>query len=320
MATALAPTQQQDRITPAPGGIRALLQSEAIKKRFAELLHDRAPAFLASLSTAVFCSPHLKNCDPNSIISAAMRAAAFDLPIDPNLAYAHIVPYKGQAQFQMGWRGFVQLAQRTGQYTRMTVNDVHEGEIVSFNRFNDTVVFGDPNPGGKVVGFLAYFRLANGFEKYVYMTVDEVNAWGKKFSKTYSREDSPWKTNFDAMGRKTVVKQALSRWGILSIEMRNAMQYDTAVDEMIAITEDKEQRAKNVNALYPPDDDQPTDAATEIADILAPDAIEFAAGQLGISIADARLRIIGALDEKVLPSQKMSKSAFKAWIENERSR
>ncbi len=148
-----------------------------------------------------------------------------DLPINPNLGFAAIVPYKNTAQFQLQYKGLVQLAMRSGQYKTINVSEVYEGEIKNVNRFTGDYEFGE-RTSDMVVGYMAYFKLVNGFEKYSYMTVDEIKEHAARYSKTYQRGDGVWKDNFDAMAKKTVLKLLLSKFGILSIEMQRAQTFD----------------------------------------------------------------------------------------------
>jgi len=210
--------------------LNALMGTANVKKRFEELLGDRAAGFMSSLLNVVNGSTQLRQCNPNQILATAAIAAAMNLPIDPNLGFAYIVPYKGKAQFQMGYRGYIQLAMRTGQYKTISATEVYEGEIDSYNRITGEI---EVNPDGRksdaVVGYIAYFRLLNGFEKYDYMTVAEVQAHAKRFSQSYGKGSaSPWTTDFDSMATKTVLKRLLSRYGILSIEMQTAVRADQA--------------------------------------------------------------------------------------------
>lgn len=264
MATQAVTTQQTDvsRITPAPGSVRALLESAEYKNRFAEVLGKRAPQFIASLNMLVYASKQLKECDPKTVIAAAIQAAALDLPIDPNLGFAYIIPYGKEAHFQAGWKTYVQLAHRTGQYRNINVTEIYAGEIKSVNRFTGLPVFGE-RTGDEVVGYLAYFMLVNGFEKYVYMTAEALLAHGKQYSKTFNRSDSKWKTDFPAMAKKTVIKQALSKWGPLSIEMKQVLAADVMPDEPAPVELTPEQRARYRAALFGTDDDgdEPTEAA-----------------------------------------------------------
>ena len=214
--------------------IQGLLANDNVRKRFEQMLGERAGAYMSSVITVVNNSVSLMKCDPKTVLSAAATAAAMNLPIDPNLGFAHIVPYSDKAQFQLGAKGYVQLGIRSGQYVRISSNEVYEGEIKSYNRFTDELEYGE-RTGDKVIGYLAYFKLLNGFEKYLYMTKAEMESHARRFSKAYSYDlskgakSSPWSKDFDAMGRKTVTKLLLARWGILSIELQTALKVDDAV-------------------------------------------------------------------------------------------
>jgi len=212
-----------------PLTIKGLFQKDSIQKRFQELLGKKAPGFITSVLQVVNSNKILSKADPQTVMTAAATAAALDLPINQNLGYAWIVPYKGQAQFQMGWKGYVQLAQRTGQYQSINVVEIHGNQFKSFNAMTeeldaDFTMDGD----GNIVGYAAYFRLNNGFEKTCYWSKDKVIKHAKKYSQSYGRGHSPWsdKDQFDAMAKKTVLKNTLSKWGILSIEMQTAQNAD----------------------------------------------------------------------------------------------
>lgn len=219
---------------PATGTVRDLLQTENVKARFAEVLRDKAPQFIASLAGLVYASDQLKKCEPYSVIASALKAAALDLPIEPALGFAAIVPYGNQAQFQMQWKGYVQLALRTNQYKHINVTEVYEGMVESVDDFTGEVKRGK-RTGDKIIGYYAYFRLLNGFEKEIYMSVEDVTAHGKKYSKTFNFDKSSWKTQPDAMGRKTTIKRLLTRYGILSVDIQNAIQAEAIPDELPAI-------------------------------------------------------------------------------------
>ncbi|MBP2638296.1 MAG: rect: recombinase, phage RecT family [Firmicutes bacterium] len=211
-------------------GIKALLADVNIKKRFEEILGKKAIGFMSSIINVVNGNNALKTCDQMSVITAASIAATLDLPVDPNLGFAYIVPYSGKAQFQLGYKGFVQLAMRTGLYKTMNVSEVYEGEIKSANRITGEIEFDfEGKQSDKIIGYVAYFKLINGFEKFLYMTTEEVMAHGKKFSKSFHRENGLWKTDPHSMCLKTVLKRLLSKYGILSIEMQTAFRSDQAV-------------------------------------------------------------------------------------------
>lgn len=233
--------QPANQIAPATT-VKTLLSNVNYKKRFEEILGKKAPGFISSVVN-ISNSPTLKDCEANSIVSSAVVAATLDLPIDQNLGFAYIVPYndkkKGKvAQFQMGYKGFIQLAMRSGQYKTISSSEVYEGEIKRYNRITGELEFNDdfiPDENSKVVGYIAYFKLLNGFEKYLYMTIKELQAHGKRYSQSYkstnqwARDNSLWNTDFHSMAIKTVLKLLLSKYGILSIEMQKALETDQAV-------------------------------------------------------------------------------------------
>lgn len=222
-------TQDQPAATPAPQGrLQTALAQPAIRARFEQMLGKRAPAFLSSIISAVSMNKSLSECEPMSVISAAAVAAAMDLPINSSLGFAHIVPYKGVAQFQMGWKGFVQLALRSGQYKTINITPVLEGQLVKHNPFTGEMEFANASTSQKVVGYLLYFKLLNGYEKYFYMTHAEVLAHGKEYSASFKKGFGMWVDDFDSMALKTVAKLGLSKYGVLSLDMQNALESDQA--------------------------------------------------------------------------------------------
>lgn len=226
-------------------GIKQLLDMDVYKKRINEIMGKKAAPFMASIVN-VSNLPGLKEADPNSIISSAIVAATLDLPIDQNLGFAYIVPYNTKegnsyvkkAQFQMGYRGYIQLAMRTGQYKTINAIEIYKGEIKRVNRLTGEIEFNEDEDlidRDTVVGYMAYFKLLNGFEKTLYMTKEEMEKHAKKYSQSYSSQkkwvvdSSLWSTDFDGMAIKTVIKRLLSKYGILSVEMQNAITNDQAV-------------------------------------------------------------------------------------------
>jgi recombination protein RecT len=213
-----------------PPSLKSLLDEDSVRKRFEDVLGKKAPGFISSILSAVSSNKKLREANHMSVIQAAAIAASLDLPINPSLGFAHIVPYGGQAQFQLGWRGYVQLAMRTGQYKTVNVSHVCEGELVRYDKFTGEMVFDSSKKTSDVVaGYVAYFRLINGFEKFLYMTAEETAAHGKRYSVTYGLASGKWKTDFEAMSLKTVLKMLLSKYGILSIDMQTAIQADQAI-------------------------------------------------------------------------------------------
>lgn len=208
--------------------LKSMLANDNVKARFKEILGKKAPGFISSIVAVANSNSLLQKAEPQSIMNAAVIAATLDLPINPNLGFAYIIPYGSQASFQVGYKGMIQLAMRSGQYKTINVTEVYEGEIKSENRFTGEYTFGE-KASDKIVGYMAYFSLINGFEKYMYMSREECERHGKKFSQTYKRGGGLWATDFDSMSKKTVLKMLISKYGILSIDMQRAQTFDQAV-------------------------------------------------------------------------------------------
>jgi len=208
--------------------LKGFFDNESVKGNLRAMLGQKAQGFATSVLSVVNNNKLLQNADPKSIYSSAMVAASLDMPINPNLGFAAIVPYGRNAQFQIMVRGLTQLAIRSGQYAKITNCDVHEGELVKADPFRDEYEFDvSKRISDKVIGYMAYFRTIGGFEKYMYLTKEEALAHGKRYSKSFN--SGVWATDPDAMGRKTCLKMLLSRFGILSIELQRAIRFDQAV-------------------------------------------------------------------------------------------
>jgi recombination protein RecT len=205
---------------------KQFFQREDVKSKFNELLGSRTNQFITSVLSIVNNNSYLKNASTESIYTAAMMAAALDLPINSNLGFAYIIPYGSQAQFQVGYKGLIQLALRSGQFKTVSVTPIYEGQLLEQNPLTG-FKFDFTTKGKQVIGYAAYFSLINGFEKTMYMTVDEVAAHGKKYSKTFSNGN--WAKDFDSMAQKTVLKLLLSKYAPLSIEMQKSIIADQAV-------------------------------------------------------------------------------------------
>lgn len=221
--------------------LQAYLSSDAVKSRLKERFGEKATAMTSALLSVYSGNKQLQECDPRSIMGAAAFAATLNLPITPSLGQAYIVPYRGKAQFQVGWKGYVQLAHRTGRYAALHSGKVYEGEIRGFNPVTGEPITGE-RTSENIIGYVAYMRLTNGFEKTLYMSVEEMESHALKYSQSYKydktngRTASIWSTNFDAMASKTILKKLLSTWGILSIEMAEAMQADQSVIDKTTVT------------------------------------------------------------------------------------
>lgn len=208
-------------------------KQDRVVDRFEKLLGDKSQAFITSVLQCVSSNAMLSKATPLSVYNAAATAAAMDLPINSNLGFAYIVPYKSGrdsvAQFQLGYKGFIQLAQRTGLYKRIAVSQVYEGQLVKNDPLEGCVFNWEQKKSEKIVGYVAYFRLLNGFESTLYMSQEDVQSHAKTYSKSYSSSTGIWKKNPVEMSKKTVLKLLLSKYGPLSIDMQKAMTVDQSV-------------------------------------------------------------------------------------------
>jgi len=237
-----APVKAENQVAEHdPKSIKAYVSDAKIRQKFEEVLGKKTQGFLASVMQ-VANQPQLKGAVPATVINAAMMAATLDLPINNNLGFAYIVPYKRkfkdaqgkwseslEAQFQMGYKGFIQLAQRSGQFARIAATPVFEGQLISANpllgyEFDWTI----PNQG-EAIGYVAFFKLLNGFTAELYMSTADIKKHAGKYSQSFKYGSGVWKDNFESMALKTVTKLLLSKQAPLSIEMQTAQLADQAI-------------------------------------------------------------------------------------------
>lgn len=216
--------------------LKAALNTESVKNKFNEMLGKKSAGFITSITTVVQNSDLLQKAEVNSIILAAAQAASLDLPINPNLGFSAIIPFNDKknnrcvAQFQIMRDGWVDLCLRTGQFEYIANEIVYEGELVEKNRFTDTYVFDETKrKSNKIIGYMASFKLVNGYRKTVYMTVEEAKAHGKQYSQTFKKGYGLWADNFNAMALKTALKMLLKKFAPKSIEsIAKAIESDQA--------------------------------------------------------------------------------------------
>lgn len=203
--------------------IKNLMNSEDIKLRFTEVLKDKAPEFMNSIINLVNGDKDLIECEPRSVIDACMIAASLNLPVDKKLDYTWIIPYKKKANFQLGYKGYIQLLLRTGDYKAINVIEVYEGQLKFWNPLAEEF---DIDVAAKksdaVIGYAGYFEMLNGFRKSVYWSKENMDAFRDGFSKG----DPRWNYDYKAMAKKTVMRNMISKWGSLSAEMQKAYLED----------------------------------------------------------------------------------------------
>lgn len=231
----------QNAVSKQGNSLKGILNSPTVQKQMNELLNDRSSQFMSSLVTLASNDPQLSDAEPMSIVSGAIQAAQLNLPIEKQFGFVYLIPFNvkegktwvKKAQFVLGYRGYIQLAQRSGQYRKINVGNVYEGQLASWNPFTEEL---DYNPEGKrsdkVIGYFGYFELLNGFKKTVYWTKEEVEKHRVENAKGKNKHNltGVWKSNYDAMGQKTVLRNMLSKWGILTVELQEAILSDEAED------------------------------------------------------------------------------------------
>lgn len=233
-----------------PTGLQLFNQTitnPSTQKYLQDVLGERKGSFVNNLTALVANNTALQECQPLTVMFAAMKATALDLPLDNSLGFAYCIPYKDNkrgvtvAQFQLGYKGFKQLALRSGQFAIIpNATEIKEGELISRNRLTGECVFKfieDDVERAKVktIGYASYFRLMNGAESTFYMSVEEMERHALRYSQTYRsktdyvKKSSKWSTDFDDMAKKTVIKLNLSKNAPLSVEMQDAIRADQSV-------------------------------------------------------------------------------------------
>lgn len=259
-----APQQKQVSVVAL---LNDMLDRDGMRKRFDELLGKRAPQFISSIVSMVNADKNLQQAfyeSPMTVIQSSLKAAMFDLPIDQSLGYAYIVPFKNykkdigakkmEATFILGWKGMHQLALRTGAYKTINVVDVREGELKRYNRLTEEVDIDfvedeDAREALPVIGYVGYYRLINGAEKTVYMSVKAITAHEKKFRKG-EYQGKGWRDDWDAMARKTVYRILIGKWGVMSIDYQTRDAGKQLADVIAADAQEEE----IIDANYTVDD------------------------------------------------------------------
>lgn len=232
----------ENEIQQKPQTLQQLMNSGAVMKKLNDVLgsEKKAASFVSSVISVANGNYMLRNCNPMTILGSAMVAATLDLPVVPTLGLAYIVPYKGQCQFQLGYKGLIELAERSGQFQNIIDEVVYEGQLVKKNKFTGEYEFDeDAKTSDKPIGYMARFDLVNGFSKTIYWTIEEVQAHAKRFSQAFrSGKGSPWQSDFDAMARKTVLKALFAKYAPKSVAIQQAIKFDQAVVKPDTLTDD----------------------------------------------------------------------------------
>lgn len=235
--TTKAPTTTKNNTVQSKFPVKAFFETPAIKHKLEELLNKNAATFTTSVLQIVNSNSLLRNADPISVFNAACMAATLQLPLQNGLGFAYIVPYqnrkekKTEAQFQLGYKGLIQLAQRSGQFKRLVSVPVYEKQLIEEDPINGFEFDWKQKPAKdeKPIGYYAYFKLINEFTAELYMSTQDVYDHAARYSQTYKKGYGVWHDNFEAMAIKTVLKLLLSKQAPLSVEMQQAVLADQAV-------------------------------------------------------------------------------------------
>ena len=223
--------------------IATFLATDSVKENVAKIVGEKdTQRFISSLVSAVQTNPSLAECTNKSLLNAALLGQSLNLPQSPQLANFYFVPFKNtkagvtEATFQLGWRGYIALAMRSGQYKKIHVTDIREGELKSYNPIEDEYEFTPITDMKKrldapVIGYYAYFVLINGFKKTLYWSREQMDEHAKKYSQSYRKgwDSSLWKSDFDKMAYKTMLRQLISKYGPMSVDMERAYVGDQSV-------------------------------------------------------------------------------------------
>lgn len=258
--------------------LKAILSAESVQEQFRNALKENAGSFVASIIDLYNSDPYLQACDPKKVVAEALKAASLKLPINKQLGFAWIVPYKDGRSgevipvFQLGYKGYIQLALRTGAYRYINADVVYEGELVRRDKLTGAIEL-DPEKrvSDKVIGYFAYLETLNGFSKTIYMSVDEVRRHAERFSKSFRNPNSPWHSDFEAMALKTVLRRLISHYGIMSIELQRAYVDDS--EDTVELADHAISGEENVidievtasEEAQPPVDDVPEDIPDDFA-------------------------------------------------------
>lgn len=228
-------------------GLSAYLTKDAVRDQINKVVGGKdGQRFISAIVSATNTTPALQECTNQSILSAALLGESLKLSPSPQLGHYYLVPFndkeKGKvAQFQLGYKGYVQLAIRSGQYKKMNVMAIKEGELEYFDPLNEDIKINlkiddwDEREKLPTIGYYAFFELTNGFRKAMYWSKAQMECHALKYSQGYKKDLEKgwnytfWSKDFDGMAYKTMLRQLISRWGIMSIEMQTAFEGDMAV-------------------------------------------------------------------------------------------
>lgn len=270
-------TQQQANVAAKPKSPASIMgeivNASSTKKLLENTLKENSGAFAASIIDLYNTDTYLQACDPRAVFGECLKAASLKLPVNKQLGFAYIVPYKSKGvslpQFQIGYKGLIQLAMRTGAYKHINAGEVYEGEFKGSDKLTGEIDISGEAVSDKIIGYFAYIETTNGFKKAMYWNKEKVKAHAKRYSKSYNSQSSAWASNFDEMATKTVLRNMLSHYGYMSVEMATAFE---AEDNAGAAAEVMQEEPAAVNSIQV--DANVNDAGEEAAGTETPEGVE----------------------------------------------
>lgn len=269
-------SQQQTNVAKQERPIdlfKSVINAPSVQTQFNNALGEHKDAFVASLIDLFTGDKSLQTCKPQMVIAEALRAATLRLPLNKALGFAYIVVYNNSVKnpdgtwtkvptptFIPGYKGYIQLAMRTGQYRTINADYVYEGELRKMNKLSGEIAFDGEKKSDKIVGYFCYFELLNGFSKTLYVSVEDMAAYAKRYSPSIGKNTTieqliskandgivskkvGWEGNFNDMALKTTIRRLLSKYGYLSVEMQNALSKDVEEQEMASRNDIIEEQA-----------------------------------------------------------------------------
>lgn len=255
--------QKQADAKPAKGVtpselMRRAMTSVSISEILKSTLKENAGAFTASMIEMYSSDKYLQQCDPGLVVREALKAVSLRLPVNKQLGFAYIIPRRDHGvwvpMFQIGYKGLIQLAMRTGSYKYINAGEVYEGELVSCDKLTGAVDLSGEATSDEVIGYFAYIQTKNGYEKTLYWSKDKLIRHVEKYSDSYKPGNMTWKKNFTEMAIKTVLRYLLSHWGYMTVDMVNALSADA---------EDVQNAADNMAMYGTPDAPEVPDAGAQ---------------------------------------------------------
>lgn len=247
-------TEPKPRPSSPASVMRKTLNSKSMQELLNETIHANRDAFVASLIDLYGSDSNLAKCNPGLVVREALKAVSLNLPINKQMGFAYIIPYGNVPTFQIGYKGYIQLCMRSGIYKTIHTDVVYEGELVKIDKLTGEVDLSGEKISDTIIGYFAYIETVNGFRKCLYWDRDKVLKHAGRFSKSFQSKSAIWSDFFDEMAQKTVLRNLLSKYGLMSVELQQAFDAETAqaADELL---DQSEEEPDGIEADYTVDEE-----------------------------------------------------------------